>query len=84
MYVEGKILNTKGEPIPGATIDTWESDGEGIYDNQAGLRFLLPQIERRKLMDLRTYSMKIVPSQTVEAGSSLRQMGALLTGQLCA
>ncbi|RXW21587.1 hypothetical protein EST38_g4271 [Candolleomyces aberdarensis] len=34
MYVEGTVLNTKGEPIAGAIIDTWESDGEGKYDNQ--------------------------------------------------
>jgi protocatechuate 3,4-dioxygenase beta subunit len=34
MYVEGTVLNTKGEPIPNAIIDTWESDGDGKYDNQ--------------------------------------------------
>lgn len=34
MYVEGKVLDTQGQPIPGAVIDTWESDGDGIYDNQ--------------------------------------------------
>ncbi|KAF5336480.1 hypothetical protein D9611_006683 [Ephemerocybe angulata] len=34
MFVEGKILNTQGQPIAGAIIDTWESDGDGIYDNQ--------------------------------------------------
>ncbi|KAJ3563675.1 hypothetical protein NP233_g8787 [Leucocoprinus birnbaumii] len=34
MYVHGKIADTKGNPIPGATIDTWETDGHGLYDNQ--------------------------------------------------
>ncbi|KAL0579468.1 hypothetical protein V5O48_002509 [Marasmius crinis-equi] len=34
MYVHGKILDTKGNPIAGATIDTWETDGNGMYDTQ--------------------------------------------------
>ncbi|KAE9411569.1 intradiol ring-cleavage dioxygenase [Gymnopus androsaceus JB14] len=34
MYVHGKVLDTKGNPIPGATIDTWETDGQGLYDTQ--------------------------------------------------
>lgn len=34
MYVYGKVADTKGNPIPGATIDTWETDGHGLYDNQ--------------------------------------------------
>ena len=29
MYVEGRVLNTSGEPVPGATIDTWETDSTG-------------------------------------------------------
>ncbi|KAH7912165.1 Intradiol ring-cleavage dioxygenase [Hygrophoropsis aurantiaca] len=34
MYVEGRILTTKGEPIPDAIIDTWETDANGYYDTQ--------------------------------------------------
>ncbi|KAI0266507.1 aromatic compound dioxygenase [Gloeopeniophorella convolvens] len=34
MYVEGRVLTTSGAPIPGATIETWETDGHGFYDNQ--------------------------------------------------
>ncbi|VDB88790.1 unnamed protein product [Peniophora sp. CBMAI 1063] len=34
MYVEGRVLNTKGEPIPGAVIETWETDDMGFYDVQ--------------------------------------------------
>ncbi|KAF5393350.1 hypothetical protein D9757_000540 [Collybiopsis confluens] len=34
MYVHGKILDTNGNPIPGAIIDTWETDGHGLYDTQ--------------------------------------------------
>ena len=29
MYVEGRVLTTSGEPIPGAVIDTWEADSTG-------------------------------------------------------
>ncbi len=34
MYVQGKVTNTKGEPIPDARIETWETDSEGLYDTQ--------------------------------------------------
>ncbi|KAF8462639.1 aromatic compound dioxygenase [Russula ochroleuca] len=34
MFVEGRVLTTGGEPIPGAVIDTWETDGTGLYDMQ--------------------------------------------------
>jgi protocatechuate 3,4-dioxygenase beta subunit len=29
MYVEGRVLTSKGEPIPGAVIETWETDEKG-------------------------------------------------------
>lgn len=34
MYVYGKVADTKGNPVPGAIIETWETDGHGLYDNQ--------------------------------------------------
>ncbi|KAI0002116.1 aromatic compound dioxygenase [Russula compacta] len=34
MYVEGRVLNSSGEPIPGAVIETWETDDKGFYDTQ--------------------------------------------------
>lgn len=34
MYVHGKVLDTEGKPIAGAIIDTWETDGHGLYDTQ--------------------------------------------------
>jgi protocatechuate 3,4-dioxygenase beta subunit len=39
MYVHGKIADTKGNPIPGAVIETWETDGHGLYDNQVSTPF---------------------------------------------
>jgi protocatechuate 3,4-dioxygenase beta subunit len=29
MYVEGRVLTTSGEPVPGAVIETWETDDKG-------------------------------------------------------
>jgi len=34
MYVEGRVLTSSGEPIPGAVIETWETDDKGYYDTQ--------------------------------------------------
>ncbi|KDQ09290.1 hypothetical protein BOTBODRAFT_37198 [Botryobasidium botryosum FD-172 SS1] len=34
LLVTGRILNTSGEPIPNAAIETWEADAEGLYDVQ--------------------------------------------------
>ncbi|KAG6830225.1 hypothetical protein H0H92_001665 [Tricholoma furcatifolium] len=34
MFVEGRVLDTKGNPIAGAIIDTWETDENGLYDVQ--------------------------------------------------
>ena len=34
MFVEGRVMDTKGNPIAGAIIDTWETDGSGLYDTQ--------------------------------------------------
>jgi len=34
MYIEGRVVNLQGNPIPDAIIDTWETDGHGLYDTQ--------------------------------------------------
>ena len=34
MFVTGRVVNERGEPIAGAKVDTWHSDGEGYYDVQ--------------------------------------------------
>lgn len=38
LWVEGRILDTKGNPISHAVIDTWETDGFGLYDTQYSKR----------------------------------------------
>lgn len=34
LYASGRILDTKGNAIPGAIIDVWHSDERGLYDVQ--------------------------------------------------
>lgn len=42
MYVEGRVTDLQGRPIPNAVIDTWETDGEGLYDTQVHILFSAP------------------------------------------
>ncbi|EPQ52090.1 dioxygenase family protein [Gloeophyllum trabeum ATCC 11539] len=34
MYVEGRVIDTHGKPVPNALIETWETDEYGFYDTQ--------------------------------------------------
>jgi len=34
VLVRGRVLDVRGEPIAGALVETWETDGEGLYDTQ--------------------------------------------------
>lgn len=34
MFVTARVVDTEGNPIAGARVDTWHSDGEGFYDVQ--------------------------------------------------
>ncbi len=36
--VRGRILDVRGNPVPGARIETWETDGDGFYDTQYAQR----------------------------------------------
>jgi hydroxyquinol 1,2-dioxygenase len=33
-FITGRVLNLKGEPIAGATLDMWQADEHGIYEVQ--------------------------------------------------
>lgn len=32
LRIRGAVLNTKGEPVPGASLDIWHADSRGVYD----------------------------------------------------
>ena len=34
LILAGRVLNTAGEPVAGALIDTWQASSDGIYDLQ--------------------------------------------------
>lgn len=34
VIVQGRVLDTKGQPIAGAVIDTWQTADNGLYSNQ--------------------------------------------------
>jgi hydroxyquinol 1,2-dioxygenase len=34
MVMEGRVVNAEGEPIAGATVDTWQASADGMYDLQ--------------------------------------------------
>lgn len=34
MVVRGRVTDTDGTPIPGATVDVWQADDAGLYDTQ--------------------------------------------------
>ena len=34
MYVEGRVLDSSGKPVPGAVIETWETDDKGEQKNK--------------------------------------------------
>jgi len=46
MFVEGRVLTSKGEPIPGAVIETWETDEKGEQHLDAFFLFSL-MVSRR-------------------------------------
>jgi hydroxyquinol 1,2-dioxygenase len=35
-WVEGRVLSTSGDPVPGALVEVWEADADGLYDVQYG------------------------------------------------
>jgi hydroxyquinol 1,2-dioxygenase len=35
-WVEGSVRDTDGDPVPGAVLEIWECDEEGLYDVQHG------------------------------------------------
>lgn len=75
MYVEGRVLTSSGEPIPGAVIETWETDdkGEPPTVRFRPFSFSLLTVDRRHTLFLppkatTTLSTPNAPHQTAEVG----------------
>ena len=34
LYITGKVVGIDGEPVPGAVLDVWQADEEGLYEAQ--------------------------------------------------
>lgn len=34
LEVAGRVLDLDGRPVPGATVETWQANGEGLFENQ--------------------------------------------------
>ncbi|MFL1380081.1 MULTISPECIES: dioxygenase [unclassified Nocardiopsis] len=43
LFVHGTVRDLAGEPVPGAVLDVWQADGEGVYEAQ------LPEVEEARL-----------------------------------
>ena len=37
LYVSGTVRDLKGNPVPGALLDIWQSDADGTYESQLGI-----------------------------------------------
>jgi hypothetical protein len=79
MYVEGQVRDTSGAPIPGAAIDTWETDAKG----EGGRRFcsalsLLTPFTRKASTIL---SMRMAASETAAVDSWPIKTGSMGTAQ---
>jgi len=62
LFVQGKITNTRGDPIPNAKMETWETDSEGLYDTQYANRAEPDCRGRLRSRDDGTYAYRaIVP-----------------------
>src|SRR4051812_17733736 len=38
LFFTGRVVSPAGDPVPGARVDTWHSDGDGLYDVQQAER----------------------------------------------
>ena len=49
-FVRGHVLALGGAPVPGATLDVWQSDSDGFYDVQLGAQPGLPAHRARGVL----------------------------------
>lgn len=43
LFITGKVTDTSGAPVPGAVLDVWQADTEGLYEAQ------IPEIDEARL-----------------------------------
>jgi len=79
MYVEGVVKDTEGQPVANATIDTWETDGTGLYDTQVSSRNLECTISSTYPASSTMNDWNLI----VEEGCIPKMMGRMLSVQSC-
>ncbi|MBX3049261.1 MAG: hypothetical protein KIT46_03040 [Anaerolineales bacterium] len=83
MLVSGQVLDTNCQPIPGALLDFWHADAEGVYDN-TGYRLRGHQFaDAQGRYQLETIMPGLYPGRTRHFHVKVqRPNGAVLTTQL--
>ncbi|MCW5876690.1 MAG: hypothetical protein KIS85_07375 [Anaerolineales bacterium] len=83
MLVSGQVLGTDCQPIPGALVDFWHADADGIYDN-VGFRLRGHQFaDEQGRYQLETIMPGLYPGRTRHFHVKVqRPNGVVLTTQL--
>jgi hydroxyquinol 1,2-dioxygenase len=50
LFITGRVVGVNGEPVPGAVLDVWQADEEGLYESQ------IPDVDEARLRA--TYSTR--------------------------
>ena len=80
MYVEGRVTDLQGRPIPNAVMDTWETDDKGFYDTQVHILFSA----RFSFSSLTLYLSTInVRNLIAEEDCIQQKMGRMPSAQWC-
>jgi protocatechuate 3,4-dioxygenase beta subunit len=83
LLLRGRVLDTGCRPIPGALVDFWQADGEGVYDN-SGYRLRGHQFaDDEGAYELRTIVPGVYPGRTRHIHVKAQpEGGSVLTTQL--
>lgn len=83
LLLGGRVLDTDCRPIPGALVDFWQADGEGVYDN-SGYRLRGHQFaDDEGAYELRTIVPGVYPGRTRHIHVKAQpERGSVLTTQL--
>lgn len=61
-FYAGRVTDTAGKPLPGALLDIWSGDGEGVYDMQVEGRGMAARARLRTDAEGRYWFWSICPS----------------------